>query len=89
LTEEELAENDKLWAEEHGTRDAEGDEEDTNFRSAGITPGGISTDLEGLGGLEGDMGMEPGGIEGQAGIATPGQPAAPNAAGSSGAGGGI
>jgi hypothetical protein len=89
LTEEEMAENDKLWAEEHGTRDVESDEEDTNFRNAGITPGGISTDLEGFGGLEGELG---GGLEGEpgaAGIAQPGQPAAPNAAGSSGAGGGI
>lgn len=91
LTQEEMAENDKLWFEEQGKRDEDESEEDINLRPAGITPGGISSDLGGFENLEageGDLGGE-GGLEGAAGISAPGQPSASNAAGASGAGGGF
>lgn len=48
LTEEEMQENDKLWAEEH--QDASKTEgKPDSLRSVGITPGGINTDLDNLG----------------------------------------
>jgi len=48
LTEEEMAENDKLWREEQG--DSENAIGSKSLRSAGITPGGLSGDLDSLGG---------------------------------------
>ena len=55
LTDEEMAENDKLWREEQG--DAENIMGGKALRSAGLTPGGLGSDLDGLGGddLGGDL----------------------------------
>jgi len=44
ISEEELAENDKLWAEENGTTDAQ-QTVGEDLRSVGVTPGGLGTDL--------------------------------------------
>ncbi len=60
LTEEEMAENDKLWREEQG--DSENLIGGKSLRSAGITPGGLSGDLDSLGGE--DLGGEDLGDEG-------------------------
>ncbi len=64
LTEEEMAENDRLWREEQG--DSENAIGSKSLRSAGITPGGLSGDLDSLGGddLGGDdLGGEGGDTE--------------------------
>lgn len=77
LSEAELKENEMMWREENG--DAEDVEpSEANLRNVGITPGGISSDLEmtdmgDMEGAEGDMGDlgEPGAPMG----AAPGAPA--------------
>jgi len=46
ISEEELAENDKLWAEENGTTQAQ-QTVGEDLRSVGVTPGGLNTDLAG------------------------------------------
>ena len=46
ISEEELAENDKLWAEETGTTQAQ-QTVGEDLRSVGVTPGGLNTDLAG------------------------------------------
>jgi hypothetical protein len=49
LTEAEMAENDRMWAEEHGEAEsAVSQEGGSALRSVGITPGGISADIESL-----------------------------------------
>ena len=45
ISEEEMAENDKLWAEENGTTTAQ-QTVGEDLRSVGVTPGGLGTDLE-------------------------------------------
>ena len=74
LTEEEMAENDKLWREEQG--DAENIMGGKALRSAGLTPGGLGSDLDGLGGddLGGDLegGADAEGGAGAEGGAEPG-----------------
>ena len=72
LTEEELAENRKLWREEN-LDDAEA--ELPNMRSVGITPGGIETDLENFTppDIEAEGGEDEAGTE-DLGASAPGQP---------------
>jgi len=45
ISEEELAENDKLWAEENGTTTAQ-QTVGEDLRSVGVTPGGLGTDID-------------------------------------------
>ena len=45
LTEQEMSENEKMWAEEQGDVEIAPPEQ-ANLRSVGVTPGGIATDLE-------------------------------------------
>jgi hypothetical protein len=45
LTEQEMSENETMWAEEQGEVDMAGAPE-PSLRAAGVTPGGISNDLE-------------------------------------------
>jgi len=47
LTEEEMQENDRLWAEERDDNNAKGSDS-ANLRSVGVTPGGIDADLGNL-----------------------------------------
>lgn len=74
LTEEEMADNEKMWAEEQGDTET-APSEPAGLRSVGVTPGGIEADLTGLPG-EGPEGA-PG--EGPAGGAEAGPGAAPAA----------
>lgn len=55
LTAEEIAENEKMWREENVDVDSE-QSASSEMRSMGITPGGISNDLGGLG--QADLGPE-------------------------------
>lgn len=71
LTEEEMADNERMWAEEQGDTE-EAPAESAGLRSVGVTPGGIEADLTGLPG-EGAPG------EGPAGSAEAGPGAAPAA----------
>jgi hypothetical protein len=67
LTEAEMAENDRMWAEEHGEAEsAVSQEGGSALRSVGITPGGISADIESLAPPPegGEAGMTPPGAEG-------------------------
>jgi hypothetical protein len=45
ISEEELQENDKLWAEENGTTTAQ-QTVGEDLRSVGVTPGGLGTDID-------------------------------------------
>ena len=55
LTEEEMSDNERMWAEEQGDT-VEAPAEPAGLRSVGVTPGGIEADLTGLPG-EGAEGM--------------------------------
>ena len=69
MTEQEISENEMSWAEERG--DAEiATPESPSLRGVGVSPGGIDSDLEGLG-------PEPGANAGAPGIDTTGGPAGP------------
>ena len=74
LSEEEMAENAELWAEEKGKESPQG-AADVGLRGVGITPGGIQSDIDMAGQLE-----APG--DGMPGEATPGMttPEAPGVA---------
>ena len=48
MTEQEISENETAWAEERGDID-NAPADAPNVRSAGISPGGVQSDLEGLG----------------------------------------
>ena len=74
LSEEEMADNERMWAEEQGDT-ATAPSEPAGLRSVGVTPGGIEADLTGLPG-EGPEGA-PG--EGPAAGAEAGAGAAPAA----------
>jgi hypothetical protein len=80
LTEEEITENERMWREERGDKKSES--EDLGLRAAGVTPGGLQTDLQTLAPEEGSVDMAaPGGIEAMApGAAPPGAAAAAPAA---------
>ena len=91
LTEMEMAENEKLWHEERGTPDAP-TAQGADMRGLGITPGGITSDLDTIGEL-GDldsMGEVPGAEManpqgapgGPGGAPAPAQGTAPGAEGS-------
>jgi hypothetical protein len=74
MTEQEISENEQAWAEERGdsdlaTPDAPG------LRSVGISPGGVSTDIEGLG--PDAAAPAPGGPEGGAVPVAGGAPGGP------------
>jgi hypothetical protein len=69
MTEQEISENERAWAEERG--DAElAQPEAPGLRSVGISPGGLQNDLEGLG-PEVAPGAEPGGLGAEPGIGQP------------------
>ena len=53
LTEEEMRENERLWREEQG--DADNKIGSSSLRSAGLTPGGLGSDLDNLGGGDADL----------------------------------
>jgi len=79
LSEEEMQENEKLWAEEHPTA-SNAKSEDANLRSVGISPGGLSSDLENVEPMpeDGSMPDAEGGAPGAApGAEAGGAPAAP------------
>jgi hypothetical protein len=59
LTEEEIAENERLWREEKG--DKETSESDVGLRAAGITPGGIESDMGAMAPPPGPEEAPPGG----------------------------
>ena len=82
LTEEEMAENDSMWAEEKGDAEvvATGD---VGLRSVGITPGGMESDMGSLESLEPVPGAEAGAVPPE-GAPAGGVPTAP-AAGPQGA----
>ncbi len=69
LTEEEMVDNERMWAEEQGDV-ASAPAETAGLRSVGISPGGLETDLTAaevpLGG-EGELGAEPAGAPAMAG----------------------
>jgi hypothetical protein len=65
LTEIEMKENEKLWREETGNDQAP-NVEGKDLRNVGITPGDISTDIEGIEGLEAEPELP--GQQGPAGI---------------------
>jgi hypothetical protein len=46
LSQEEIAENERLWREENRDAGGFGDSASAEMRNAGITPGGIQSDLE-------------------------------------------
>ena len=78
LTEEEMSENEQMWAEERGDT-AEAPAEPVGLRGVGITPGGIEADLQGLE-APAPGSEESGGVEGTpaAGMTpAPGGPAIP------------
>jgi hypothetical protein len=81
LTEEEMQENEEMWAEEHADTEV-AKPDDANLRSVGVSAGGISSDMESTMPMpeEGDMGGEGGapadaGMGGAAGGAAGGAPA--------------
>jgi hypothetical protein len=86
LSEVEMQENDKLWAEEKGEADIN-QLDGTDLRNVGVTPGGIGGDLDNIGGLEADLGQDMGAAppEGEAPAGSPGGPPAPTGATSPGA----
>ena len=68
MSDEEMAENERMWAEEQGESEATPTDSSSEMRGAGISQAGIESDLSGLG----DQTAPPG-IEGEAGgaAATP------------------
>jgi hypothetical protein len=82
LSEAEMAENERMWAEEQGDVDA-APAESAGLRSVGVSPGGIQADMENLEPpAEGDMGAEGAAPADTGGTASPmgGAAAAPAAA---------
>jgi hypothetical protein len=55
LSEIEMEENDKLWREERGETEMD-QTVGSDLRNVGVTPGGISSDLEGIAGIGPDQG---------------------------------
>jgi hypothetical protein len=77
LTEDEIAENERLWAEEQGEGNPTATDSAGELRSAGLSAGGIAGDVEGASDLTAPEGMEnplapPPGMEATAGA--PGTP---------------
>jgi hypothetical protein len=76
MTEQELAENEMSWAEERGDTET-ASAEAPGLRSVGVSPGGIQSDMDNLGGDAGEIdGGSPGEAGGEAG---PGAAAGVNA----------
>jgi hypothetical protein len=80
LTEDEIAENERLWAEEQGEGSPNATDSAGELRSAGLSAGGIAGDVEGAGDLSAPEGMEnplapPPGMEATG--AMPGAPGTP------------
>lgn len=73
LSEEEMQENEQMWAEEHAETEI-AKPEDANLRSVGVSAGGISSDIENVTPMPG---MEGGDMAGEA----PGVAGAPNTSG--------
>ena len=74
MTEQEMNENETMWAEEQG--DAEqAPVEDPNLRSVGISPGGIAGDLEAVEPLPAEGQAPPGQMQGMSPMGGP-QPGA-------------
>ena len=73
LTEMEMAENEKMWHEEKGTGELS-QPSGADMRSVGITPGGITGDLDTIGDLETDDTGMPLGAEEVPGMGAPGGP---------------
>ena len=71
LSEEEIAENERLWAEENGKSKAQTSDSTAEMRGAGISQAGITADLGSL--SDQAVPPEPGaqGMGGEAGIASP------------------
>jgi hypothetical protein len=75
MTEQELSENETAWAEERGDTEL-AQPEAPSIRGVGISPGGVQSDLEGLGPDVG-AGAEMGGPEAGGPAASPAGPGAP------------
>jgi len=80
LTDEEMAENEKMWKEETGGKDGDGasDSDQIGLRSVGVTGAGIDADLGLTNDLMGqeEMGMDPTAADpGMGGVSGPGGPA--------------
>jgi len=60
LSDLEMAENDRMWHEEHGEEAPESQLQGSDLRNVGITPGGINTDLDTISDIQaaGDQGAE-------------------------------
>ena len=71
MTEQEISENEQAWAEEKGDADM-AQPEAPGLRSVGISPGGVSADLEGLGPDAGAPAGAPAGPEMSGASAGPG-----------------
>ena len=69
LTEEEIATNERLWREERG--DTQADDTDVGLRAAGITPGGIESDMGALAPPGGEIPAPEGEMPPPAGEASP------------------
>lgn len=63
LSEEEMQENEQMWAEEHADTEL-AKPEDANLRSVGVSAGGISSDLENVAPMPGEEGVEGAGAAG-------------------------
>ena len=76
LNEDEIAENERMWAEEQGEGNANATDSAGELRSAGLSAGGIAGDVEGASDLSAPEGMEnplapPPGMEAPAGGTPP------------------
>jgi len=81
LTDEEVAENERYWAEENGKGEATMTDAAGELRSAGLSASGIEGDL----GMSGDLTAPDDMIDTAAGGGMPGAPGAPAAGGAAGA----
>ena len=79
LTDEEIAENERMWAEENGKGEPTSTDAAGELRSAGISAGGIEGDLGAAADMDApeDMDMDAGGATDMAGGAAAGAPQAP------------
>ena len=76
LTEDEIAENERMWAEEQGEGNPTATDSAGELRSAGLSAGGIAGDVEGASDLSAPEGMEnpeapPPGMEAPGGAGSP------------------
>lgn len=75
LSEEEMQENEQMWAEEHADTEIS-KPEGANLRSVGVSAGGLSTDIGNMEPMP-DMGIPAGGEAPGVGVAQGGTPATP------------